>query len=1140
MQKILFFLFVFVVQCFVAQSSPTSSENYILSTTYLSADLSKKTETIQYFDGLGRPKQVVSVKATSTGKDLVVPVEYDAFGRASKDILPIPMSTGNGAIHTSASESTANSYYGVINAFSEKKIEQSPLARVTEVAHPGNEWAMGTAHTQKILYDINIPSDGVKKYSTTTTWSGGIADNSIPTIIDYPEKVLSKTTAIDEDGKTSVEFKNSLGQTVLSRKLSGSNPLDTYYVYNVYNQLVYVISPKATQQINSNNTITQEILDKLCYQYKYDNKSRTVEKKLPGKGWEFFVYDAQNRVVASQNAVQNQTNTWFFTRYDQFGRSVYTGQFSGGTRQQEQSNAIAKAMNNESRSTSSFTANTQEIFYTNAAYPSGSITVLSINYYDEYPGTNPNNTLPMPTTILTQPTLTGSGTFTVNGVNSIRSLKTLPTASLVKNLNDDNWTSTHIWYDVKLRPIGTQTKNHLGGYTKTESQLEFSGAVLFSNTYQKRLASDASETSVQQRFEYDDQYRVLKNYHKVNSNAEILLSEYTYNELGQVSNKKVGNNLQSIDYQYNIRGWKTKVNDPQNLGTKLFGYELKYTETSDALASTANYNGNIAEVRWKSKNDNVEKKYNYQYDNYNRLVAGIYAEPNTSLPTNGYFNENYSFDANGNISTLQRNGKLGSTTVQQIDNLTYTYDGNKLNTVTDSSQNYAGYPDTSGSLITYDSNGNMTNQADKGIQQIVYNALNLPNTITYNEQYYTRGVWQNSNTKYFYKADGTKLRREYRYSENSAYRRKVTEYLEGFQYEIISNGEDPTLKFVPTAEGYYDFVENRYIYNYVDHLGNVRVSYFSGSNGAEIIEENNYYPFGLKQENNNPNSTYQYKYNGKELQIDSGMLDYGARFYMPEIGRWSTVDPLAEQSRRWSPYTYGNDNPVRFIDPDGRTSWDVNGDGSNMYYDGQDAIDMFNSLNDSFQFPKFDFNLRTNSLVDENGQGGGGEMHQEGHLKQWFENAGVKYDDIPNMTINQVLKLIKKVPELAYFYSESGSFEIGINRRVKYSETKGNTNTRFGKMIFGTDAFNSMLSLGSTIIHETGHAWDLYTGYYLKYNHLSNENGFRTDIMEYRNYTFELKYSLPQYNSSGLEYRNTYYKRIFEESHQDPDSFLNW
>ncbi|WP_185153145.1 RHS repeat domain-containing protein, partial [Chryseobacterium sp. 8AT] len=129
-----------------------------------------------------------------------------------------------------------------------------------------------------------------------------------------------------------------------------------------------------------------------------------------------------------------------------------------------------------------------------------------------------------------------------------------------------------------------------------------------------------------------------------------------------------------------------------------------------------------------------------------------------------------------------------------------------------------------------------------------------------------------------------------------------------------------SLNFVPTSEGYFDFEKNKYIYNYSDHLGNVRLSYFQNGSSIEVLEENNYYPFGLKHEGYNGlagNPSYNYKYNGKELQ-ETGMYDYGARFYMPDIGRWGVVDPLAEMMRRHSPYNYAFNNPIRFIDPDGR------------------------------------------------------------------------------------------------------------------------------------------------------------------------------------------------------------------------------
>ncbi|MGE8525844.1 RHS repeat domain-containing protein [Chryseobacterium rhizosphaerae] len=121
---------------------------------------------------------------------------------------------------------------------------------------------------------------------------------------------------------------------------------------------------------------------------------------------------------------------------------------------------------------------------------------------------------------------------------------------------------------------------------------------------------------------------------------------------------------------------------------------------------------------------------------------------------------------------------------------------------------------------------------------------------------------------------------------------------------------------------------NYYIYQYKDHLGNVRLSFGRNSTGAlEITDSNDYYPFGMSHLNTGASffgpSTYKnYKYNGKELQ-ETGMYDYGARMYMADIGRWGVVDPLAEKSRRWSPYSYAFNNPIRFIDPDGRQNEDI-------------------------------------------------------------------------------------------------------------------------------------------------------------------------------------------------------------------------
>ena len=193
-----------------------------------------------------------------------------------------------------------------------------------------------------------------------------------------------------------------------------------------------------------------------------------------------------------------------------------------------------------------------------------------------------------------------------------------------------------------------------------------------------------------------------------------------------------------------------------------------------------------------------------------------------------------------------------------------------------------------------------------------------------------------------------------------------TEYLGGFQY---NNG---VLQYIPTAEGYVkNTVVNGvntydYIFNYTDHLGNIRLSYGIApvTQLLTIFEENNYYPFGMKHATYNyqlktienlkdvpslnttsdskaavpidpdpignlqiiKNSGYQYKFNGKELQdeLGLGVYDYGARMYDPAGGpQFWQVDPLAEEFPDTSPYAFVNNNPLRFTDPTGMSAEDV-------------------------------------------------------------------------------------------------------------------------------------------------------------------------------------------------------------------------
>ena len=583
-------------QTFSPNQTYTYTRVFLDSVTVGSSNYStaQSKQLVQYTDGLGRVTQTVAINGIKPNQDIVSSSFYEANGRQTKQYLPISVASQNGLLQP-VTEADINSYHGTTNAYSEVAFDNSPLNRVIKKASPGTDWSITSIHTQDFTYEFNEDNTVIKYIATLniSTFDNTLSDSGFFTI-----NTLNWNTVKDEDGNISSVYKNGLGQTLLSRVKNGAINLDTYYVYNQYNQLAYIIPP-----LNAGEDILIE-KDKIAYQYKYDAIGRVIEKKLPGKGKEYYVYNKEGRVIMSTDSKLLADGKWSFTKYDKLGRTIYTGLCSGGTRTTEQNNADNSVILSENRTSAiGFYALAQKVYYTKNSYPTTFTDILSINYYDEYPS---DIVVTKPTDIYGQPLL--SDAIITNPATPLQnhSTQSILTASLVKNVESNAWSKTVFWYDTKERLIGNHKISSMAKVTKTEMKLDFPGNITESKVYHGTTAENP-DVVIKQRYVYSSENLLKKHYHQVDSESEELLEDITYDDLGRVTSKKVGNNLQTIDYSYNIRGWLTSINDPANLGTDLFAFKLNFNQREGVetpnndfsdLQVKPKYNGSISETSW--------------------------------------------------------------------------------------------------------------------------------------------------------------------------------------------------------------------------------------------------------------------------------------------------------------------------------------------------------------------------------------------------------------------------------------------------------------------------------------------------------------------------------------------------------------
>jgi RHS repeat-associated protein len=684
-------------------------------------------------------------------------------------------------------------------------------------------------------------------------------------------------------------------------KNSNTTNFLTYNFYDNKDRITTVIPPAVTFAERTT----------LGFLYTYDGADNMLTKKVPDAALVTMKYTNRDQLALIQDGKLLAQNKWRCMQYDDYGRPIKTGLYSGVV------------------------------------------------------------TTPVPTTT----TPNEMDTESIYGTAGIEKGKIKTTKARILD-GGSTWLQTTFTYDNFGRVLSTAGNNHLlpaDLAAETITYLYDYADHVLKDTRVSKSTATASNT-ITQKHNYDHWGRNMQNTHQIGTGGEHTINQLGYNWKNELIERNIGkapaaaNFLQSLDYTYNAMGWLLTLNASGLGGTSvgtatcptnptmpnpgasnatpdlndLFYLELKYDQLQSGLSGTAQKNGNISQIIWRVRG-RERQAYSYNYDIINRLTLATYSGLTDAGVVNnaGAWNESLVYNARGNITTMTRTGKHKATptatcwTDGQIDNLSYSYNTgtNRLKRVIDSApvaSKANGWNNVTGAAptveYTYDPDGNMTTDPYKGMT-VTYNHQNLPTLFAFPG---------NKTVAILYNGAGQKLRKTVTDNGTLVYRQ---DYVSGIEYrtttaatlslESIFHSEGRVFN---TTVGTTSAMFLRYEYTIKDHLGNARLTFTDKNNNGrvdvdntannEVLQENHYYAFGMNMSGpwtNDVPLDNRYQYNSKELNDDFGLnlSDYGARWYDASIGRWWSVDPMAEKYVSCSPYVYVNNSPISLVDPDG-------------------------------------------------------------------------------------------------------------------------------------------------------------------------------------------------------------------------------
>ena len=838
-------------------------KNVVRSNIFPTYETSNGIRSIQYYDAWGRPSLSACQGVRQNGTFTYSLQIYDGLGRPSLSYVPIPSSSISGDSISSDTfiGMSANAFSGDRSGFVRTSYDN--LGRTVETTTPGMSW-YNSGKTSTIQYLTNVANE-VKCYSVS---GSSLAQNGY-----YAAATLDCTLTTDPDGLTVKSYKDVFGNVVLERRAGN---YDTYYVYDNFNRLRFVLPPK--YQVEAN-------LGYYAYKYEYDGRGRVSKKTLPGCQPVQYWYDNADRLIKMQDGVLAQSGQYRVWTYDGLGRQLTQGIETGG-------NLTYYEMKN-------YYDNYNFISSYSSLFPSGVSNLLPANYYN---GRGQQ-------TGVWQRTNDGGSMLSVLGYDEMGFLSK----------------KTEAGSDGKLS-VSDYTNNLIGDVTQ-ESFRKYKP-----NTTTNTLECLA-RGSIENNYDYQHtnllHSSVITIYDKNNNMRTDTIQNLTYDDFGHVMTNDRSGTAADMTYEYDqMHGWLRSIRS-----SKWFEQNL-YRETEGQYPR---YNGNISAMSWKTDNGWL-RRFDYQYNDMNWLTHADFsyyritnASPGlpptlTLIPYVGSDNEDYTsmyyYDKNGNLTGAYRQGYLTNSEDEDnydtMDDYNVEYYGNQKRSV--NGQGYGtpcyygssafidGMPDGDNEYA-YNGNGAMTKDLNKGITNISYDLLGNMQEIT---------MSGNRKIRYAYAADGTRLKTVHRQWKNNTWLRDSTEY---FGNLIIKNGIPSMYRF---GGGYYAFnnglLSDCHFY-IQDYLGSNRM--VVNKNGT-VKQTTHYYPYGGIIGGKSTYPEYQtYKHTDKELDRTYGLewYDVLARQYDPVVPSWHTIDPLAEKYYYISPYAYCANNPVNAIDLDGRKTY---------------------------------------------------------------------------------------------------------------------------------------------------------------------------------------------------------------------------